>query len=91
MAPTPVPASWDYHPPDPDDLPVLVDSPVQVPPPAGHLHVGRQPPVSGGVPEWAGGVAEQRSEPLHPPVHRHMIDLDTPLGQQLFDVSVGQA
>jgi hypothetical protein len=26
----------------------------------------------------AGGVGEQRGEPLHPPVHRHAVDCDIP-------------
>ena len=68
---------------DVDDLPVLVDRPVQVLPPAGHLDVGLvdEPPVSGGVPERSGGVGKQRGEPLHPPVHGHVVDLDAAFGQ----------
>jgi hypothetical protein len=75
-----------------DDLPVLVDGPVEVPPPAGDLDVGlvHEPPVAAGVPQWAGGVSEQRGEPLHPPVHRDVVGLDTALGQQLLDIPVGQ-
>ena len=66
-----------------DDLPVLVDRAVEVPPPPGHLDVGLvdEPPVSGGVPERSGGVGEQRGEPLHPPVHGHLVDLDAAFGQ----------
>jgi hypothetical protein len=37
-----------------------------------------------------GGVEEQRGEPLHPPVHRHVVDVDAAFGQEFFDVSVGQ-
>jgi hypothetical protein len=33
------------------------------------------------MPERAGGLGEQRGEPLHPPVHRHVVDLDPALGQ----------
>jgi hypothetical protein len=33
---------------------------------------------------------ELRSEPLHPPVHRHMIDHDTTLSQQLLDIAIRQ-
>jgi hypothetical protein len=29
-------------------------------------------------------------EPLHPAEHRHVVDLDTPLDEQLFDVAVAQ-
>ena len=28
---------------------------------------------------------------LHPPIDRHVIDLDAALGQQLLDIAVGQA
>jgi hypothetical protein len=35
-------------------------------------------------------VTELRGEGLHPPVYRHVIDLDAALGQQLLDVAVGQ-
>lgn len=35
-------------------------------------------------------VDQQRGEPLRPPVHAHVIDLDATLGQQLFDVPVRQ-
>ncbi len=37
------------------------------------------------------GLGELGSEPLNPPVHRHVIDLDAAFGQELFDVPVGQA
>jgi hypothetical protein len=37
------------------------------------------------------GLGEQRGEPLHPPVDRHVVDLDAALGQQLLKVAVGQA
>jgi hypothetical protein len=40
------------------------------------------------VPERAGGVGEQRRESLHPPVHRHVVDLDATLSQQLLDIAV---
>ncbi len=78
---------------DVDDLPELVDRPVQIPSPASHLDVRLvdEPPVTGGVPAGPGGVGEQRREPLHPPVHRDVVDVDTSLGQQLLDVPVGQA
>jgi hypothetical protein len=73
-----------------DDLPELVDRPVQVPPPTGGLDVGLidKPPVPGRMPKWP-GIGEQR-EPLHQPVHRDVVDLDAELGQQLLDVPVGQ-
>jgi hypothetical protein len=39
----------------------------------------------------AGGLGQQRRKPLHPPVDGDVVDLDTPLGEQLFDVAIGQA
>jgi hypothetical protein len=50
-----------------DDLPELVDTAVQVPPPAGDLHIGlvHQPAVTDGVPARPGGLSEQWREPLH--------------------------
>src|SRR5215207_3651097 len=59
-----------------DDLAVLVDRPVQVPPAAGHLDVGlvHEPAVAGGVPERSGGVGEQRGEPLP---HRYTVTWST--------------
>jgi hypothetical protein len=38
-----------------------------------------------------GGVSRQRGEPLHPPVDRDVVDVDTAFSQQFFDVAVGQA
>jgi hypothetical protein len=74
-----------------DDLPELVDRPVHVAPLAGDLHVGLVdlPTISHQVSAWPGGVSQQRREPHHPPVDGDVIDLDTPLDQQLLDVAVG--
>jgi hypothetical protein len=76
-----------------DDLPELVHRPVQIPPPASDLDIGLidEPAVPGNVPERAGGVGEQRSEPLHSPVHRHVVDPHAPLGEQLLQIPVRQA
>ena len=35
-------------------------------------------------------VRELRREALDPPVDRHVVDLDAPLGHELFDVPVGE-
>jgi hypothetical protein len=43
------------------------------------------------VPAWPGGIGQQRCEPLDPAVDRDMVDLDAALGEQLFDVAIGQA
>jgi hypothetical protein len=76
-----------------DDLPVLVDGPVQVSPPAGDFDVGLidEPAVASGMSKRAGGVGKQWGESLHPPVHRDVVDLDAALGQQLFDVAIRKA
>jgi hypothetical protein len=42
------------------------------------------------VSAWPGGVDEQQREPLHPAVDGHVIDGDATLGQQFFDVTVGE-
>jgi hypothetical protein len=75
---------------DVHDLAVLIDGSVHVPPPARDLHVGliHVPTTTNGVPARPGGVNEQWREPLHPPVHGDVIDLDPPLGQELFHVAV---
>jgi hypothetical protein len=39
----------------------------------------------------AGGVGQQRREPLDPPVDRDVVDFDAPLGEEFLDVAVGQA
>jgi hypothetical protein len=43
------------------------------------------------VPTRPSGLGQQRREPQHPPVDRDVVDLDPALGQQLFEVAVGQA
>jgi len=35
-------------------------------------------------------LRELRREPLDPPVHGHVIDLDAAFGEELFHVSVGE-
>jgi hypothetical protein len=37
-----------------------------------------------------GGIGQQRSEPLHPPVDGYVIDLNTALDQQFLNVAIGQ-
>jgi hypothetical protein len=67
---------------DVDHLAVLVDRPVQVGPAAGDLHVRfvNEPPVPSRMPYRASGVDERWRERLHPPIDRHMVDLDAALG-----------
>jgi hypothetical protein len=75
---------------DVDDLTVLVDRPVDVPPPARDLHVGlvHEPAITDCVAARPGRVCEQRREALYPPEHRHMIDLHPAFDQQLLDIAV---
>jgi len=76
-----------------DDLTMLVDRAVHVPPGPGHLHAGLvdEPPIPDRVAARPGRIDDQRSEPLHPPIQGDVIDLDPTLGQQLLEVPVGQA
>jgi hypothetical protein len=76
-----------------DDLPVLVDRPVQVPPPAGDLDVGLVDEPA--VPRWHAGAGGRRrrtaGEPLHPPIHRHVVHGDAAFGQQLLYIPLREA
>jgi transposase len=78
---------------DVDDLPELVDGPVDVAPLAGDLHVRlvHLPAISDAMPAGPGGVGKQWREPQHPPVDGDVVDLDATLDEQLLDVAVGQA
>jgi hypothetical protein len=78
---------------DVDDLAKLVDRPVQIDPPPGHFDISfiDEPPITGGMPTGTARIHQQRSEPLYPPVHTHVIDLDTTLGEQLLHVTIGEA
>ena len=76
-----------------DDLPELIDRTQDVPPPTGDPHLGlvHLPAVADGVPAGVSGLGHQRREPLNPPLDRDVVDFDTPLGEQLLDISVGRA
>ena len=43
------------------------------------------------MPAGPSGLSQQRREAQHPPVDGDVVDLDPALGEQLFDVAVGQA
>ena len=53
---------------DIDDLAILVDRPIQIPPPPGNFHVRliHIPAISCGMSTRPGHFDQQRSEPLHP-------------------------
>lgn len=42
------------------------------------------------MPARPGSVDEQRGEPLHPPIHSHVIHVHAALGEQHFDIAFGQ-
>jgi hypothetical protein len=58
-----------------DDLRELVDGPVDIASPAGDLHLRlvHLPAISNTMPARPGGVGQQRREPQHPPVDRHVV------------------
>jgi hypothetical protein len=68
---------------DIDDLPMLVDRPVQVHPLPSNLQVGlvHEPAIPGDGPARPGCVDQLRGEPLYPPVDRDMIHGDAAFGQ----------
>src|SRR6266540_1881062 len=76
-----------------DDLAELVDGSEQVSPPPSDLQVRlvNVPPIPHDVATGSGGLGELRGEPLDPPVHRDVVDLDAAFGQELLDVPVGEA
>lgn len=66
-----------------DDLAMLVDGPVHVPPDTVDLHIRfiHEPAVTRSAAGEPGGIGQQRREPLHSPVHGHMIGFDTAFGE----------
>jgi hypothetical protein len=72
---------------------MLIDRPVQVSPPAGHLDVGLidEPPVTGSVAARPGSLDELEGETLDPPVDGDVVDGDAALVEQFLDIAIGQA
>jgi hypothetical protein len=70
---------------------VFIDRPVDVALYAGDFDVGLidEPAQPHCVAARSRGV-EQRSEPLHPPKQRDVINLDTTLSEELFEIAVRQ-
>jgi hypothetical protein len=66
---------------------------MDIAPPAGHVDVGLVdlPAVTDRVPTRPSGLDQQRREPQHPPIDCDVVDLDPALGEEFFDVAVGQA
>ena len=65
-----------------DDLTVLIDRPVDVPPLTGDLDVGlvHEPPITHRVSAWPGRVDQYWCEALDPAVDGDVINLDSSLG-----------
>ncbi len=76
-----------------DDLPVLVDGPVEVCPSSVDLDVGLvdEPAATRNVTACPCRHHELGCEPLDPPVDGDVVDRDATLGEQLVNVAVGQA
>jgi len=49
------------------------------------------PPIPHDVLTGTGGPDELWGEPLDPPVHRDVVDLDAALAKELFHIPVGEA
>jgi hypothetical protein len=75
-----------------NDLPELVDRSVHVPPSPGNFRVGlvHELAIAYSVPAGAGGLGQQRREPLYPAVDGDVISLDTTLGEEFPDVAIRQ-
>jgi hypothetical protein len=78
---------------DMSHLAVLVDRAVQVSPTTGDFEVGlvEEPAIPWDMPTMPGGVDKFRCEALHPPIHRHVINGDAALGQQLLDIAIADS
>jgi hypothetical protein len=74
-----------------DDLAVLVDRTIQIHPVPGDLHIClvHEPAISRDMPTGTCRIDQQRGEPLHPPIDRHVIHRDAPFRQQLLHVAIG--
>jgi hypothetical protein len=75
-----------------NNLAELIDRPVHIPPSPSDLHIGlvHEPAISYSVPAGAGGLGQQRREPLHPSVDGDVVDLDPSFSQSLLNVAVRQ-
>jgi len=85
-----IPTQGDIH---VDDLPELINRPVDVASPTGHFDVGLvdPPAVADTVPARARRLHGQRREALHPAKDADVVDLHSALSQQLFNIAIRQS
>jgi hypothetical protein len=64
----------------------LVDGSVDIPPGPGDLYVGLvdEPVATDAMAARASRLNQQRRKPLDPSIQGHMVDLDTPLGEEFL-------
>ena len=76
-----------------DDLAVLVNGPIDVPPGPRHLDVRLvdEPTTTRTVAARLGRLHQDRRESLDPTEQRHVIDLDASFSEKLFQVPVGES
>jgi hypothetical protein len=69
---------------------MVIDGAVDVAPHARHLHVGfvDEPAVTDGISVRVGRVDQDRREALHPPVQRDVINVDTTLSEEFFEIAI---
>lgn len=73
-----------------DDLAILVDRPVHVPPHPCDLDIGfvNEPAVTDTVTAGSRGVDQQGCEALYPPVDRDVINIDPAFSKKFFYIAV---
>ena len=73
-----------------DDLAVLVDRPIHLPPNTSDFHVGliNEPAVTDTVTARSRSVDQQRCEALNPSVDRDVINIDPAFREELFHVTI---
>ena len=76
-----------------DDLAVLINRSIDVPPLAGNLHIRlvHIPTVADRMSARPGRIGEEWREALHPPVDGDVIDLDPTLTEQFFDIAIRES
>jgi hypothetical protein len=73
-----------------NDLAVLIDRPIYVPPNTSDFDVGliNEPAVTNTVTTRPRGVDDQRCEALHPPLDRDVIDIDPAFCEDFLHIAI---